>query len=376
MAALEHAVRDVLGRIERGPMNESNTKVLLIEPVLEALGWDTKDLDCVSREHKVYDGSFLDYALLISGRPALFVEAKAWGGTIVDPKWTAQTVNYANNEGVVWCALTDGVVYRVYKVNEPVDMGRKLVFEVDIREASDDERRTRMYQQLRLLSREQVEAGELDALGSRLFDEARVRRALETLFREAPNRFVSLVRDQLPEGERRLSPMDIRGILQRVGKGLAPTEGVPRTTTVAAAVAASSSAGRSHERETQPQSKRGRTYTFDEHFGDKPQVIVDLYTKLHERVLGLSSDVERLFRKQYVGYRIGKTVFCSVIPQKQRLRLVLNIDPGRLAEHPLARDITGVGHWGVGNTEMTLDSEEHLEEVLRWVGEAVTQAAR
>jgi hypothetical protein len=47
---------------------------------------------------------------------------QAQGGTIVDPKWTAQTVNYANNEGVVWCALTDGVVYRVFKVNEPVDM--------------------------------------------------------------------------------------------------------------------------------------------------------------------------------------------------------------------------------------------------------------
>ena len=87
-------------------------------------------------------------------------------------------------------------------------------------------------------------------------------------------------------------------------------------------------------------------------------MIVDLYTQLHERIVGLSSDIERLFRKQYVGYRIGKTVFCSVIPQKQRLRLILNIDPALVADHPLGRDVTGVGHWGVGNTEMTLDSGE------------------
>ncbi len=165
-------------------------------------------------------------------------------------------------------------------------------------------------------------------------------------------------------------------ILQRIGKGLSPTDGVPRETTVAVAAAASSAAGRQRETAPRKEIERGRTYTFEEHFGDKPQVIVDLYTHLHERVLGLSSDVERVFRKQYVGYRVGKTIFCSVIPQKHRLRLVLNIEPARVADHPLARDITGVGHWGVGNTEMALDGEEHLDDVMRWIGEAAAEAAR
>lgn len=63
-----------------------------------------------------------------------------------------------------------------------------------------------------------------------------------------------------------------------------------------------------------------------------------------------------------------------MIPQKQRLRLILNIDPALVADHPLGRDVTGVGHWGVGNTEMTLDSEESLAEVLHWVGEAAKEA--
>ncbi len=373
MAALEQAVKEVLGRLQRGTMNESNTKVLLVEPVLEALGWDTKNLDCVTREHKVYDGSFLDYALLIAGKPVLFVEAKAWGGNLADPKWTAQTVNYANNEGVVWCVLTDGVVYRVYKTNEPVDMARKLVFEIDLREGTDDQKGSVVFQRLRLLSQSALTGGQLDALGSRLFDEARVRRALENLFRGAPNRFVSLIRDQLPEGERRLSPADIRTMLGRIGKGLLPTDEVPVAVTAAAATAPP-------QQSTKEDAKagrgpvRGRSYSYEEHFGDKPQVIVDLYTQLHERIIGLSSDIERLFRKQYVGYRIGKKVFCSVIPQKQRLRLILNIDPARLANDPLGRYVTGVGHWGVGNTEITLDSEDNLAEVLHWVGEAAKEA--
>lgn len=80
----------------------------------------------------------------------------------------------------MWCVLTDGVVYRVYKTNEPVDMARKLVFEIDLREGTDDQKGTVVFQRLRLLSQTAVAGGQLDALGSRLFDEARVRRALRS----------------------------------------------------------------------------------------------------------------------------------------------------------------------------------------------------
>lgn len=377
MTGLERAITEVLARSERGAMNESNTKVLLVEPILEALGWDTKDLDCVTREHQVFDGTFLDYALIADAKPALFVEAKAWGGRINDPKWTAQAINYANNAGVVWCALTDGVVYRVFKTNEPVDMARKLVFEVDLREVADPDARQRLLQQLNLLSREQVVAGQLDALGSRLFDEARVRRALEGLFNEAPTRLIALIREQLPEGERRLDPKEIRRILQRVGKGLTPANGLPRETTVAAAAAASSTLMPSSSG-TRNRAKRGDTTgrSIDDYFADKPQVVLDLYTQLHERITALSTDVERVLMKQYIGYRIGKATFCSVIPQKRQLKLILPLDPARVAGHPAARDVKGVGHWGVGDLEATLSHEDGLEEVLQWIGEAATEASR
>lgn len=365
-------------------MNESNTKVLLVEPILEALGWDTKDLDCVTREHQVFDGTFLDYALIADAKPALFVEAKAWGGRINDPKWTAQAINYANNAGVVWCALTDGVIYRVFKTNEPVDMARKLVFEVDLREVADPDARQRLLQQLHLLSRDQVVAGQLDALGSRLFDEARVRRALEALFNEAPTRLISLIREQLPEGERRLDPKDIRKILQRVGKGLTPANGLPRETTVAAAAAASSATASSStapapaSAETRTLAKRGDSTgrSIDDYFADKPQVVLDLYTQLHERITALSADVERVLRAQYIGYRIGKATFCSVIPQKRQLKLILALDPARVAGHPAARDVKGVGHWGVGDVEASLSSEDGLEEMLQWISEAATEASK
>jgi predicted type IV restriction endonuclease len=91
-----------------GSDNEANTKALLIEPLLAALGWDLGDLNQVDREFRVYDGTCLDYALKIAGQPRLFVEAKSVNKKLDYKGFIAQTVNYANNEGVQWCVLTNG----------------------------------------------------------------------------------------------------------------------------------------------------------------------------------------------------------------------------------------------------------------------------
>ena len=61
---------------DRGQViGESNTKSVLIEPVLRALGWDIGDLDEVRREFKRKPSDNpVDYALLLR-TPKLFVEA-------------------------------------------------------------------------------------------------------------------------------------------------------------------------------------------------------------------------------------------------------------------------------------------------------------
>jgi hypothetical protein len=359
VTTLEVTIEHVLGVAAEARMNETNTRVLIVEPVLDALGWNIRDLACVTREYKVYDGSFLDYALLADGRPVLFLEAKALRSDLGDPKFTAQTVNYANNEGVVWCVLSDGVKYRVYKTNEPVDMSRKLVFELDLNDFEVEQERPVLLRRLRMLSRQAIEAGELDALGARLFDDARVRTVLEQLFSDPPSRFLNLLRDKLDDG-RPLAPSNIKDSLARVGRSLLGSS--------ATVVPTPETTPRITEQKRPGSPRRGeRTYTYEEHFGDKPQVITDLYSRLHEAVLGLGEDVERVFRKQYVGYRIGKKTFISVIPQKGRLRLVLPLDPDGYAGQPGMRSLRNVGHWGVGDLEATLESEDQVDHILELV---------
>jgi hypothetical protein len=102
-------------RVARGQtIGEQNTKAILIDPVLAALGWDLGDLDEVIREYrrKPQDNP-VDYALAF-GQPVLFIEAKALGSDLLPRRYASQVLAYASMVGVAWCLLTDGDEYRLY----------------------------------------------------------------------------------------------------------------------------------------------------------------------------------------------------------------------------------------------------------------------
>lgn len=129
-AKLRDVVRDVISKIRRYQdrnIGEQNTKASLIEPVLEALGWDVRDPDEVFREFKAKSvDSPVDYALTILRKPRLFVEAKGLGETLTNRKWVSQVLSYATIAGVEWCVLSDGDEYRFYNANAPLDAEEKL----------------------------------------------------------------------------------------------------------------------------------------------------------------------------------------------------------------------------------------------------------
>jgi len=84
-ATLAPAIAAVAAKIHKfrdRPLGEQNTKASLIEPVLEALGWDIRDPDEVHREFRhTSKDSPVDYALKINRIPQLFSRPRAWGRT-------------------------------------------------------------------------------------------------------------------------------------------------------------------------------------------------------------------------------------------------------------------------------------------------------
>jgi hypothetical protein len=90
VADLHSTIADVHDRIDQHHgkgIGEQNTKAVLINPVLRALGWDLEDLDEVELEfrRKAMDNP-VDYALMIQRTPRLFIEAKSLDGNLNDPK--------------------------------------------------------------------------------------------------------------------------------------------------------------------------------------------------------------------------------------------------------------------------------------------------
>ena len=82
------------------------------------------------------------------------------------------------------------------------------------------------------------------------------------------------------------------------------------------------------------------------------------------RILNLDSSVREEFTKTYIAYK-NSTNFVDMIPQKNRLRLILNMpfdeinDPNRLC-----RDITAIGHHGNGNVEVVISSLSEIEYAM------------
>ena len=96
--------------------NETRTRAALIDPLLQALGWDVADPELVTPEYRV-DVGWADYALRGSGNsPAAIVEAKRLGAFVENH--LSQAVGYCIEQGIAYAAVTDGEHWQMYRTFE------------------------------------------------------------------------------------------------------------------------------------------------------------------------------------------------------------------------------------------------------------------
>jgi len=212
MHDLTSALAEVRNRIGRyrgsRSLNEQETKATLIEPVIQALGWDVHDVEDVAYEYKVERRDRpVDYALLLDRTPALFVEAKALGEDLDDRRWIRQVMTYATVAGVEWVALTNGDGWRLYNAHAKVPVEEKLFRRVSVTDAGSAAEET-----LRLLARDAVPGPAIGEAWRRYFIDRRVLRAMrELLDGSVDASIVRLVRKRA-QG---LTPAEVRASLGR-----------------------------------------------------------------------------------------------------------------------------------------------------------------
>jgi len=359
------AVVELARKMQNGPgANEANTRRLLIEPLLDELGWNTDDLSQVSREHRVFEGTAIDYVLRVDGQRRLVVEAKAVDINLDDPKFISQTHKYANDAGIVWCVLTNGLRYRIYKTNEPLTMDQKLLFEVDLGASAGGEPGKAAARELELISRSSVEQGRLDLRGERFFTDRRVRQALHRLAQGGSQSLLKAVEKEL---ELSRQPTVARPQLKESLRRVLGVEG-DQSEQSGGKAAASRADGieRGAGSRAEPDS-----YDLSRHTANLADPNRALFEGLDAYIRGLGADVRRKVLKQCVSYTAGprSRSFASVVFRRECLKVYLPLDPSATApwEPTVMRDVSKIGHHGNGNLELTLKGEDWLDLARRLI---------
>ncbi len=119
---------------------ETRTRQVLIDPLLQALGWDVWDPDTVQLEYKLREerSERADYGLMWDNKPIAVVEAKHLGKSLKDNE-TKQANTYANENGIPYIIVTDGDRWEMYEVFKQAALEERLLMEFQLSEQPSHE---------------------------------------------------------------------------------------------------------------------------------------------------------------------------------------------------------------------------------------------
>lgn len=108
-------------------VNEADTVTIVTDMLADIFGFDKYSE--ITSEY-VIRGTLVDLAIKLDGTLQTLIEVKAIGLDLKESH-VKQAIDYAVNQGVDWAILTNGVIWRVYKVyfNKPIE--QELVLEFD-----------------------------------------------------------------------------------------------------------------------------------------------------------------------------------------------------------------------------------------------------
>ncbi|TAK53684.1 MAG: hypothetical protein EPO24_13970 [Bacteroidetes bacterium] len=107
-----------------------------------------------------------------------------------------------------------------------------------------------------------------------------------------------------------------------------------------------------------------KTYTEEQHLKAAQPHIASLYARFKELVLAISPEIVIKPMKLYISFR-AKTNVTDVVILAKALKIFVNVTKGVLNDPKgIARDISNVGHWGNGDYQIQINSDDELEYIV------------
>ena len=105
-------------------------------------------------------------------------------------------------------------------------------------------------------------------------------------------------------------------------------------------------------------------YSEKELLEGKGEQILELFSKLRQRILDIDDDIEVVPSKHHISFR-ANTPFVDIQVQKTQLKIWINLAIGELDDpREIARDVSDVKHWGSGEYELLMKPGDDIDYLL------------
>lgn len=116
--------------------------------------------------------------------------------------------------------------------------------------------------------------------------------------------------------------------------------------------------------------KEVKVYTEQDHLEKTGDEIVSLYHQFRNAILNLG-DITIKPKKLYLAF-VSNSNVVDVSVQRNKIKIWINLKKGQLDDSKnLARDVSSTGHWGNGDYELIVNSDENLEYILSLVRQSL-----
>lgn len=113
-----------------------------------------------------------------------------------------------------------------------------------------------------------------------------------------------------------------------------------------------------------------KVFTEQEHLDKASEEIKELYEKLKNAILNLDN-LEVKPKKLYIAF-VASTNVVDINIQRNQIKIWINLSKGQLNDPKgICRDVSQTGHWGNGDYEIVIRTDEDLEYILSLIKQSV-----
>lgn len=96
-----------------------------------------------------------------------------------------------------------------------------------------------------------------------------------------------------------------------------------------------------------------------------------MYQEIKLAILNLADNIEIKVTKVYIGFKYKQNI-CSIAVMKNGLKLWINLKSNTLKdEKGIARDVSTIGHHGLGDYEIIIKNNQHKEYIMSLIKQTI-----